>query len=186
MASRRTSILVEAALCIALAAVLAQIRLWRMPMGGTVSLEMLPLFVFALRRGVGPGLFAGAVYGTLNYFFDPYAVHWAQVLLDYPVAHSLVGLAGLLTPVWRRILVRSAPRALAIAAVPGMALGAFGRFAAHWVSGLVFFASAAPQGQPAWLYSLVYNGSYMVPSLVACVAAALVLLPALEKAVPPR
>jgi thiamine transporter len=185
VASRRTSILVEAALCIALAAVLAQVRLWRMPMGGTVSMEMLPLFVFALRRGVGPGVFAGAAYGTLNYFFDPYAVHWAQVLLDYPVAHSMVGLAGLFANAWRRTLERSAPRALAVAAVPGMILGALARFGAHWLSGLVFFASAA-QGQPAWLYSLVYNGSYMAPSLVACVAAGLLLLPSLERAVPPR
>lgn len=184
MGSGRTAVLVEAALSIALAAVLAQLRLWRMPMGGAVSLEMLPLVIFALRRGVGPGVSAGALYGVLNYIFDPYAVHWAQVLLDYPIAHGLVGLAGLFAPVWRSALAARVGRAIATAVVPGTLAGAAARFAAHWLSGLVFFASAAPEGQPAWLYSLLYNGTYVLPSALACAAAASAILPALERRMP--
>ena len=51
-------------------------------------------------------------------------------------------------------------------------------------SGVVFFGQNAPAGQPVWLYSLLYNLSYMVPSIVLCMAVAAVVLPALELAVP--
>ena len=40
------------------------------------------------------------------------------------------------------------------------------RLLAHFVSGLVFFASYAPQGKSVWLYSLTYNASYIVPETI--------------------
>lgn len=185
MRSRRTAMLVEAALTIALAAVLAQLRLWRMPMGGTVSLEMLPLVVYALRRGALPGVAAAALYGVVNYLFDPVGVvHWAQYLLDYPVAHGLVGLAGLFAPLWRRTFAEGAARGIGVAVLPGVLVGALARFAAHWVSGFVYFASYAPEGQPAWLYSLLYNGTYMLPAAVACAVGAAAVMPVLQRRVP--
>ena len=68
--------------------------------------------------------------------------------------------------------------------LPFVALGGAGRLAAHWLSGMVFFAQNAPQGQPVWLYSLIYNASYLLPSLVISAAATVAVLPVLERAVP--
>ena len=180
-----TRVLVEIALTIALAAVLNALKIWRMPNGGTISLNMLPLFVLAIRRGVGPAVIAGALYGVVDLMFDAYVVNWAQFVLDYPLAYAMIGLAGGAHPAWRRaVAAGDTVRAMATVALPWMIVGTFGRFAAHWYSGIVFFGSFAPAGTPVAVYSAVYNASYIIPSLVASAAAAMVVIPALERAVP--
>jgi thiamine transporter len=188
MRSERVRVLVEIALCVALAAVLnlpgLRIRLPINIAGGTVSLNMLPIFILALRRGLVPGLIAGVLYGFVDLLIDPFVVHPVQLILDYPLAYGLTGLAGLGSAMWHDRVRRGLVLQGAGTALPFLVLGGLGRFASHWLSGLVFFASSAPKGQPAWLYSLIYNGSYLVPSLVFAMAAALVVLPALERAVP--
>lgn len=182
MTGNRTRILVEVALTVALAVVLNLVKLWRMPYGGDVSLEMLPILVLAMRRGWRPGVLAGALYGVVSLMFGAVVVHWAQFVLDYPLAYAVVGAAGVFAPVVRR--ARDADRAYLGWIVAAVGTGSLLRFAAHFASGLVFFGQYAPAGQPVWLYSLLYNGSYMVPAAVLCAVAAALILPALEKAAP--
>jgi thiamine transporter len=178
--------MVEAGLTIALAYVLGRFMLFKLPFGGSVSLDMLPILVFALRRGAGPGVVTGAAYGLLNYTIDPVAiVHWAQFLLDYAVAYGLVGIAGLGSRALRaRIAAGRTASAMLGTATPLAVLAMAARFAAHFVSGVVFFGAYAPAGQPVALYSLIYNATYMGPSAVLCLVATLVVLPVLERAVP--
>jgi thiamine transporter len=183
--SERIRVLVEIALTVALSAVLSMLAV-RLPInfaGGTISLSMVPILVLALRRGVGPGVVAGALFGCVDYFIEPYFVAPIQVLLDYPIAFGAVGLAGLGSSVYRRGLEISRAKAVAWS-IPFILLGGACRFAAAWLSGVVFFAQNAPAGQPVWLYSIVYNLSYIVPSTVLCIAVAAVVLPAVELAVP--
>ena len=188
MVANRTKVMVEAGLSIALAYVLGRFMLFKLPFGGSVSLDMLPLLVFALRRGLWPGVFAGALYGLLNYTIDPVAiVHWVQFLLDYAVAYGLIGLSGLGA---KALQARAAQGKLASAMLtvvtPFALLGMVARFAAHFLSGIVFFGAYAPAGQPVALYSLIYNATYMGPSAALCLVAAWFVLPVLEKAVPVR
>lgn len=184
----RVRIIVEIALTVALAAVLNlpffRIRLPINIAGGTISLNMLPLFVLALRRGLMPGIIAGALYGMVDLMFDPFVVHPIQFLLDYPVAYAMCGLAGFGSGPWHRAMEQGRAARAEWVAVPYLVLGALGRLAAHWLSGLVFFGENAPAGQPVWLYSLVYNASYVLPSLLLSVLGALAVLPVLERAVP--
>ncbi|GAB4285333.1 MAG: energy-coupled thiamine transporter ThiT [Coriobacteriia bacterium] len=185
MSESRTRILVEIALTIALAAVLNALKIWRMPQGGTISLVMLPLFVLAVRRGLVAGLIAGALYGVVDFLVDPFPpVHWAQYLLDYPVAYLMCGLAGVAAPAWRKaVAIGRQARAGWMSVIPAIALAAAARWGVHWLSGVVFFSAYAPEGQPVWLYSLVYN-SYVPLSAVLCGAAALAVLPVLSRVVP--
>lgn len=186
MAAHRTRVLVEMALSIALAYVLARFAVFRLPQGGTVSLDMLPLFVFALRRGLRPGLAAGAAYGLLDLTLDPYVVNWAQLLLDYPLAYTMIGAAGAFSPVWRHLVSSGRTnRAVWTVAVPAIVFGSLLRLYVHWLSGVIFFAQFAGD-QPVGIYSLVYNLTYIGPSLVLCAVAAVALLPTLEKAAPVR
>ncbi|MDO8916010.1 MAG: energy-coupled thiamine transporter ThiT [Coriobacteriia bacterium] len=184
MTDTKTRILVEIALTVALATVLNLIKLWRMPYGGDVSLEMLPILVLALRRGWRPGVSAGALYGVVALMLGPIVVHWAQFLLDYPLAYAALGVAGIFTELVRGARTDGRSRVGWTAAA--VAAGAVLRFAAHFTSGLVFFGQYAPEGQPTWLYSLLYNGSYMLPAAILCAVAAAAILPPLDKAVPPR
>lgn len=185
MSESRTRILVEIALTIALAAVLNALKIWRMPQGGTISLVMLPLFVLAVRRGLVAGLIAGALYGVVDFLVDPFPpVHWAQYLLDYPVAYLMCGLAGVAAPAWRKaVAIGRQARAGWMSVIPAIALAVAARWGVHWLSGVVFFSAYAPEGQPVWLYSLVYN-SYVPLSAVLCGAAALAVLPVLSRVVP--
>lgn len=200
MTATRTRTLVEIALTIALAAVLHYVRVWQMPAGGSVSLEMLPLLVLGLRRGPVAGVVAGALFGVVDYFMEPFFVHWVQLLLDYPLAFAAVGgIAGLWTPLWRR-LADAGRTAAAVAWVLPVAVvaAAFGRYVFHFASGVVFFATTAmggplADGQSAFasstalkaasVYSALYN-LYVPVAAAACLAAMIVLVPVLDRVVP--
>ncbi len=183
MRDERVVLTVEVALCVALAAVLGMFKItlpWNFA-GGSISLAMLPLVVLSLRRGPAPGFVAGVAFGVIDYLLEPYFVHPVQVLLDYPVAFGACALAGLARPSRRGTMTLTEVGA---SAVSGTLFAAAGRFAASFISGVVFFGANAPEGQPVWLYSLIYNASYLAPSFVACAAAAALVVPALERAVP--
>lgn len=185
MRSQRITLLVEIALTVALSAVLSMLAV-RLPIniaGGSISFALLPLLVLSLRRGVVAGVIAGAVFGCIDLLIEPFFVAPIQVLLDYPVAYAAVGLAGLGSGAYRRAVSHS-PTAGTAMALGYMTVGGSARLAAAWLSGVVFFGANAPAGQPVWLYSLVYNLSYIVPSFAVCAAAAVVILPLLERAVP--
>jgi thiamine transporter len=176
MSRSRLLPLVEAAVMIALAAVLSQITVFKMPQGGSITAaSMVPLLLVGLRHGPRWGILAGVAAGLVNYITatEPY-VHPVQLLLDYPVAFGVLGLAGL-----------GAGKSYVAGGVAA-ALGMFGRFAAHVISGVVFFAQYAPAGQSVWAYSAVYNASYMVPELIISGLLLAGLLPLLQLVVPVR
>jgi len=186
MGNDRVRILAEVGLAVALSAALNLFRI-TLPIniaGGSISLDMVPIFVVALRRGLGPGMMAGALWGVLDLAFDPFVVHPAQLVLDYPVAFALCGLSGLGSKGVNAALAAGRFAAAGAMSVGWVLVGGLGRFSAHLVSGAVFFAENAPAGQPVWLYSAVYNMSYLAPSLFASALAVSVIVPALGRAVP--
>jgi thiamine transporter len=114
---------------------------------------MVPILWLALRRGPKVGLFAATLYGVVQFALGPYIFHPAQVLLDYPIAFGLLGLAGFFQ---NRPFI-------------GVSLGIIGRFLAHFFSGIIFFAIYAPEGMNPAIYSAGYNGGYMLVELVISV-----------------
>lgn len=158
-----TKMLALGAVCMALSNVLSMIKLFDMPQGGSVTpASMLPLMLFAYVYGLGPGMTVGAVYGVMQFMIEPYFLSVPQMLLDYPIAFAMVGLAGLFS--------KSENRALGLTA--GVVLGSLGRFVAAVLSGVVFFAEYAGDQNP-WVYSIGYNGAYMLPECIICVVLAL-------------
>jgi thiamine transporter len=156
----------EIGVAIALAAVLGQVRLFVMPQGGSVSLELLPIIFIAVRRGVVPGLITGLLYGLLQIYLPGFFYfHPAQVVLDYPLAFMSLAVAGF-------VVVRGW-RSLTLA----VALALTARLVCHFLSGLIFFAAYAPGWEAPWLYALTYNLLYLVPEGVITV---LLLWPALK------
>ena len=92
-----TKMLSLGAICMALSCVLSLVRLWKMPQGGSVTAaSMLPMMLFAYMYGVGPGITLGALYGVMQFLLEPWMLNVPQVLLDYPIAFGMVGLAGIL------------------------------------------------------------------------------------------
>ena len=169
----RETILATAAggMAIALSSVLSLVKLFAMPQGGSVTAaSMLPILFVALAFGPAWGMGIGAVYGLLQFVIEPYSAHWASIILDYPLAFGLLGLAGFFAlPKATRLEERQILRRLGgihwpmviVAVVTGM----LGRTISHVISGIVFYASYAGDQNPL-IYSLVYNLSYMVPEAV--------------------
>ena len=154
-----TRMIANAALSIALAFILSYIRLYKMPQGGSITLaSMLPIFMFAYAYGVAPGMLVGLCYGFLQWMQDGfYMVHPVEAVLDYLLAFAVLGLCGLAKgkkQVW---------------AFPvGMLIGAFARAVCAVTAGVIFFGSYAPEGQAPILYSLGYNGLYLIPETAIC------------------
>ena len=146
-----TKIIAETVMFVALATVLSYIKIFSLPQGGSVTLaSMVPILWLALRRGPKVGLFAATAYGVVQFALQPYIYHPAQVIVDYPLAFGLLGLAGFFQ---KHIFI-------------GVTVSITGRFFAHFLSGIIFFASYAPEGMHPAVYSAVYNGGYMLVELV--------------------
>jgi thiamine transporter len=171
---KRLIFLLEVAILGAISFVLDQIG-FKMPQGGSVTLSMLPIIVMAFRWGFVGGMLTGFVSGLLQLLLFPYVLNPLQASLDYFVAYTLVGLAAI-TGGW---LLRSSAEKLkgsmAIAIIVGTVFGGLLRFLIHFIGGIVFFGEFAPEGQPVWLYSLIYNGSYMLPSIILSAIVTIIL-----------
>ena len=182
MKNKKLIILCEGAVMAALALALSYIKI---PtglafggFGGSIDLVMIPLIVYAVRRGTLPGLAAGLVFGTLKFFLaGGVAVNWQSMLLDYSLAYMFVGFAGLL---------RGRRGSYTLGALAGCAA----RFIIHFISGVTIYAEYMPEEflnmvmvSPT-VYSILYNGTYMLPNTIIAVAAAALLTKPLQKIAP--
>ena len=151
------------AMCIAIAFVLSCIRLFRMPQGGSITpASMLPLVLFMVACGPLQGFVVGCAYGLLQLITDPYVIHPVQMLLDYPLASGAMILCCLAT-----LLPIKNQWKLPIAVL----LAGIGNYCMAVLSGSIFFAEYAGE-QNAWIYSLVYNISYLGPNVLFCMVVA--------------
>jgi thiamine transporter len=168
--------LVEVAIFAALAVILDLFSFKAWAQGGSISLQMVPIFLMAFRWGWKGGLLTGLVVGLLQLVTGPYIIHVVQGFLDYPAAFTLVGLAAVTSGLAQKAAKQNNRFKLALLLIVGTLIGSVGRFAAHFVGGMVFFGSAAAPGQSVWVYSLIYNGSYLLPSFIASIAVIIILV----------
>ncbi|MDS1029795.1 energy-coupled thiamine transporter ThiT [Bacillota bacterium LX-D] len=166
-----TKMIVEAGVLIALAQILSYVKIYESAYGGSVTAgSMIPILFFAVRWGWQRGIVVGAVYGALQFILGAkYSFSPLSIFLDYIAAFGALGLAGVMKATRPGILV-------------GTVIGVAGRFIAHLISGVVIWASYAPKGMNPWVYSIVYNASYLVPELIISLfLLGLVAKPLIEK-----
>ncbi len=150
----------NAAMCIAIGYVLSCIKLYRLPQGGSITpASMLPLVMFSVACGPVPGVLVGCAYGLIGLLQDPYVIHPIQMLVDYPLAFGAVALGA---------MVNFIPMRRGLRLPLAVLIGAFGRYCMAVLSGTAFFAEYAPVGQTAFVYSLVYNFSYLWLDTLLC------------------
>lgn len=135
---------------VALSGALYAVKVYTLPQGGSITLaSMVPVFLLAFRRGPRVGIVAGIAFGLVALAEDQFIYYPAQVILDYPLAFGLLGLAG---------FFRARP-------ILGVIVGVAARFCSHFISGVLFFASFAPPGVSPYVYSALYNGSFLIPEM---------------------
>ena len=161
--------LVTSAMAIALATLTSFITIFKMPMGGSVTLfSMLFIVLIGYWYGIKTGLTAALAYGVLQLLLDPYILNIPQVLLDYILGFGALGLSGVFSKSKHGL-------------VKGYIIGVIGRFICSFLSGWIFFAVYTPEFfNSAILYSVVYNGSYI--GLEAVVTLVVISLPPVNKA----
>ena len=166
---------------IAAATALSMVPLWEAPYGGSVTLlSMVPIFVVSCMFGVKWGAATGFVYsviqlilGLKNVAYIPTA--WgmfACVMLDYIIAFTVLGLAGLAVPGGLKNTKDSIFRATL-----GSAVAMIVRYICHvtvgavvWYSlDLVWYADDPTHivhKYGPWMFSAIYNGTFMLPEIV--------------------
>ena len=163
--------IVMAGVCVSLSFALSFIKLFELPFGGSVTLvSMLPIMVYAYIYGIKKGLIVGLVYGLLQALQDPFIVHGAQFLLDYPIAFALTGFAGILTKFKK---LDNLPQIkFALSAFIGGGL----RYLAHVLSGVFAFGAYALDAgaDNIWLYSIVYNTYVLIDIVLVTVVGAII------------
>ncbi len=169
--------IVEGALMVALAQVLGYLKFFpSLSEGGSITFVMFPICLYAVRWGLGKGLLASFALGLLQLLLDgAYAWGWQCMLLDYLLAYTMLGFAGIF-------------RGKKWGIFPGILVGGLARFLIHFISGATLYRIVAPTeilhfgtfSSPE-IYSLVYNGTYMLPCIVLSLAVAGVLFVPLKK-----
>ncbi len=177
--------LVEGAMILALAwaldfvcALLPFNRAW--VNGGGITVGMLPIVYYGFRRGSGWGIGAGVVFSGLQmlmgWYVPPANTWWAIllcVLLDYVVAFSILGASELFAKPFGG---KHRLPGYGLAAVTVCLL----RYVCSTLSGGILWGSYAFEGWNPWVYSIVYNGSYMIPNAILTAALTVLLCRALD------
>ncbi len=158
--------LTEGAVMIALAEILSFLPLYKLPWGGSIDLAMLPVILYAVRWGFGPGMVMSFAHGFLQMLFEGgIAIGWQSILGDYLVAYAVLGVAGIFKGKF----------------VPGAVVACVLRFLVHYVVGATVWAAYMPETffglkmVTPWVYSALYNGAYMLPDLCMVLVAGLLL-----------
>ena len=169
--------LVEGALMVALAQIFGYLKFFpSLSEGGSITFVMFPICLYAVRWGLGKGLLAAFSLGLLQLLLDgAYAWGWQCMLLDYLLAYTMLGLAGVFHGKKWGIFT-------------GIVVGGFARFTIHFISGATLYRIVAPTeilyfgsfSNPE-IYSLVYNATYMIPCIALSLAVAGVLFVPMKK-----
>ena len=172
-----------AALAFALDAIQGGIFKGVFPSGGSIGLGMLPILVIAYRRGLVPGILCGFIVSLVQMLGGIYVINassfdngflqvmgpFLQIMLDYVLAYTVVGFAGVFANSFRNSNSNSKKITYVLL---GTVLGGLLKYACHVIAGGVFWLNNGSSifgiADDSWLYSFIYNGAYCIPNIIIC------------------
>ena len=174
MRQTKTLMITESAIMLGLSIALSLVKVWQMPMGGSVTLlSMLPIILISIKYGIKVGLPVAFLYSCVQFGLDigramtwgmTFAALAGMAVLDYLIPFTGLGLAG----VFRKNSVGGW--------CTGISLVMVIRYVSHVISGIIIFSQWAWEGWNLTLFSMAYNGWYMAPELILTTAGAILLL----------
>ncbi len=188
--NNKTKTMVECAILIAATVILSFIKIYEAPLGGSVTLfSMVPLMIISIRHGLGWGLGSAFIFsifklwmGAGNFAYVPTLTGIIVViLLDYIVAYTSIGLAG----AFRKFkFAKNEKTNLTVIALIGVSFACVVRFMSHFVNGAVVWYEITKnlewneyvQTVGMWLYSFVYNITYLGPETLMTLVAVPVIV----------
>ena len=174
MKQTKTRLLAESAVMIALAVVLNMVKFLTLPNGGEVTLfSMLPILLIGIKNGPKWGFGTAFVYSLIQLFMSLAKVMaWGLsvkvlivcILFDYIIAYTVLGFSSLFAGKNR------------VQVTVGVCVGIALRFVCHFISGITIWATWSDGFASVMLYSLTYNGSYMLCELVLTAIVTVIIL----------
>lgn len=129
---------------------------------------LIPMAIYALRRGVKAGLITGFVWGILDLVLFGFShggfLNLFQGIVEYPLAFSVVGLIGLGSKSVKQALEQGKSGIGLILLYSG--IGFFAKYFFHFLAGGIYWGTYAPKGMNPWIYSLVINGGSFVANML--------------------
>ena len=154
-AAFNTKQLVFCSLALSLGTVTSTMAVFELPAGGSVTLcSMLFISMIGYWYGAKIGILSAVAYGILQLIIKPYVIGLPQLFFDYILAFGALGFSGFFSNKKYGLL-------------KGYTASILGRLLFATLSGVIFFASSAPEGQNVWIYSITYNASYIIPEAIA-------------------
>jgi thiamine transporter len=168
---------------IAMSTVLSLIKLFDLPQGGSVTFaSMMPLILVSYRHGIKWGMLTAFTHSLLQMLIQFYAppantvlAFVGMILLDYVLAFTVLGTASFFGKLFKNTFA---------SVVFGSITVTFFRFICSFLSGILIWSSYAPEDSPVWIYSLTYNGSYMLPEIIITAVVSAILIPVLGRLAP--
>lgn len=179
MNKKRILKIAESSVMLALATVLSMITFFSLPAGGSVTpFSMLPVLIIAYRYGMKWGFGVGVVYGLIQMMLGLNNLSYATnalagvciILFDYLVAFGVIGFGGL----FRKMKNQAVGFSL------GVAVACVLRFLCHFLTGVTVWADYTGGIWNTIVFSLTYNGSYMLPELVITAIVGAILMSVLD------
>lgn len=181
MRNKNIRILTECAVMVALAFALSCIKLFPMPLGGSVTLaSMLPIMIISIKYGSLIGLGTGFVYslaqlaqalveGDVFPYCEGIVILLICLFFDYLLPFTALGIAGVFKE--KKVIKNSE-----VACYVGLGFAVAIRFVCHFITGVAIWGQWAPDGMGKYVYSLAYNGAYLGVDLAICLAVAVIML----------
>lgn len=200
----KTRVLVECALMIALGTILGYIPIVELPHGGSITLvSMLPILLVSYRHGIKWGVLTAFVHSLIQLLLGIKNLTYCQsagavlgcILLDYIIAFTLLGFACALAKPFKNRALGVGVGTLAVCLarylcsfLSGYIVWKDYDYAFEWLAGFGWGARLAGMGENAlcWVYSAVYNGTYMLPEALLTTIVAVVLCAAMPKLFTPQ
>ena len=160
---------------LALSFALSYVKLWQMPLGGSITLaSMLPIMIISVKYGTRVGVSVAFLYSLTQLFqgFTEGTIYWAMsggvlvtaIFFDYIVPFTVIGLSGVFKKHGE------------VGIYFGMCLSVLIRFISHFLTGVSIWKQWTPDGWNTYVYSAAYNGGYLLPDFIITLAVAVLIL----------
>ena len=181
MRNRTVGVLTDCAIMVALSFALSCVKLFQMPLGGSVTLvSMLPVMLIGIKHGSRIGLATGFVYsltqlsqalieGDVFPYCETAGVLIICLLCDYLIPFTMLGIAGIFKE--NKIFKNEE-----LGCYVGLGVAVLIRFVCHLITGVAVWGQWVPEGMGKFLYSFLYNGAYLGVDLVLCLLVAVIML----------
>ena len=136
------------------------------PSGGSISFAIIAVIILSFRRGPLYGMACGLIVGLLDLTDGFYTVTdtwykaFLQVGFDYIFTYMFAGIVGVFKPLYKKVNVK-------ILMFFSTLIACLIKFSFHFFSGVLYWPEFPNQPySERVIYSLIYNGTYMLPTTI--------------------